>query len=133
MTLRASTVFLGNRRGFTLIEVLIAMTIMVIVVAAISSVFLGALHLREKTAQSVQNMWPKEEALQIVQHDLANLVGSTNGVFFGPLQSQNQTNTLPGQMGPDFYTSNAELDGLRPWGNVQKIDYLLVASTNMNG
>ena len=62
-----------------------------------------------------------------MQRDLANLVVSTNtnGIFLGPLQTINQTNILPGQIGPDFYTSGGELDGMVPWGNMEKIDYLL--------
>lgn len=119
--------------GFTLIEILIAISIMVILLGAIHAAFLGALHLREKTTNSIENALPIEQALQIMQHDLANLVASTNtnAVFFRPLQSVNQTNApLPGQIGPDFYTSNGELDGMSPWGNVEKIDYLLSASTN---
>jgi hypothetical protein len=50
--------------------------------------------------------------------------------LIGPLQTVNQTNILPGQMGPDFYTSGGELDGMVPWGNIQKIDYLLSAPSN---
>jgi hypothetical protein len=46
------------------------------------------------------------------------------------LQSVNQTNALPNQVGPDFYTSGGELDGVVPWGNMQKVDYLLAAPTN---
>jgi type II secretion system protein J len=118
------------RGGFTLIEVLIATTIMAIVMVSMHSVFLGALRMRERTAQVLENALPVEEALRSMQRDLSNLVASTNGTFFGPLQTINQTNQLPGQMGPDFYTSGAELDGLVPYGNVEKIDYLLTPATN---
>jgi type II secretion system protein J len=122
--------------GFTLVEILIASSIMAILLVAINATFLGALRLRERTVDSVESSLPVEEALQIIQRDLANLVVSTNGTngsLFGPLQTINQTNTLPGQMGPDFYTSGGELDGVVPWGNVEKIDYLLAAPTNGAG
>ncbi len=122
-----------ERGGFTLVEILIATSIMAMLLAAIHAAFFGALRLRERTIDSVEASLPVEQALQTMQRDLANIVVSTNGTngsFFGPLQTINQTNTLPGQVGPDFYTSGGELDGMVPWGNVMKIDYLLAAPTN---
>jgi type II secretion system protein J len=119
--------------GFTLVEILIATSIMAILLASIHAAFFGALRLRQRTVDSVEAGMPSEEALQTMQRDLANLVISSNGIFFGPLQTVNQTNMLPGQMGPDFYTSGGELDGMAPWGNVEKIDYLLSAPTNGTG
>jgi prepilin-type N-terminal cleavage/methylation domain-containing protein len=119
--------------GFTLMEILIASSIMAILLAAISAAFLGALRLRERTIDSIEASLPVEEALQTMQRDLANLMISSNGILIGPLQSINQTNTLPGQVGPDFYTSGGELDGMVPWGNVEKIDYLLTVPTNGMG
>jgi prepilin-type N-terminal cleavage/methylation domain-containing protein len=116
--------------GFTLVEILIATSIMAILLVAMHTAFYSALGLREKTIDSIEASMPVEEGLQTMQRDLANLVISTNGTFFGPLQTTNPTNTLPGQVGPDFYTSSGELDGVVPWGNVEKIDYLLAAPTN---
>lgn len=121
---------LGKRCGFTLVEILIATVIMAMLLVAIHMAFFSALSLREKTLNSLEASLPVEEALQTMQRDLANIVISTNGTFFGPLQTTNPTNALPGQIGPDFYTSGGELDGMVPWGNVEKIDYLLTAPTN---
>jgi prepilin-type N-terminal cleavage/methylation domain-containing protein len=118
------------RSGFTLVELLIAAVAMAILLFAIHTAFFAAINLRQRTEDALESSLPREEALQTIQHDLANLVASTNGTFFGPLQSINQTNVLPGQVGPDFYTSCGELDGMVPWGNVEKIDYLLAAPTN---
>jgi type II secretion system protein J len=117
-------------RGFTLIEIIIAVSIMAILLVAIHAAFLAALKLRNTTVNAIEASLPTEEALQIMRRDLANLVISTNGVFLGPLQTTNPTNNLPGQVGPDFYTSGGELDGMVPWGNVEKIDYLLTAPSN---
>jgi hypothetical protein len=106
---------------------------MAILLVAIHAAFFGALRLRERTIDSIETSLPVEQALQTMQRDLANIVISTNGTFFGPLQTTNPTNNLPGQIGPDFYTSGGELDGMVPWGNVEKIDYLLTAPTNATG
>lgn len=119
-----------TRRGFTLMEVLIAMTVSAIVLAAISSVFSAAVHLRNATIGALEESAPVERAINSIQHDLANLVYATNGTFFGPLQTTNPTNVLQGQVGPDFYTSTGQINGIAPWGNVQKVDYALMTPTN---
>ena len=116
--------------GFTLIEMLIAVSIFSILLVSIHTVFFTALHLRNTAVDSLEATLPREQALMVIQRDLANVVTRTNGVFLGPLQSVNQTNMLPDQIGPDFYTTSGELDGMVPWGNVEKIDYLLSTPTN---
>ena len=119
-------------RAFTLIELLLAISIMSIILVAINGVFFTALHLRNTAVNSLEASLPVEQALGVIEHDLANLVGSTNtnGIFFGPLQTTNPTNTLPNQVGPDFYTSVGELDGVTPWSCGVKIDYILAPPTN---
>lgn len=119
--------------AFTLIEILIAMSVCAVVLVAVNTVFYSAVHLRNATNEAIEESLPVEQALSSIQHDLANVVYSTNGTFFGPVQTTNPTNTLPGQIGPDFFTSSAQLDGIVPFGNVQKIDYLLAAPTNRVG
>ena len=123
---------LGLEPAFTLIELLLAVSIMSIILASISGVFFTALHLRDTTVNALEASLPREQALDVLQQDLSNLICSTNtnGIFFGPLQTLNPTNTLPNQVGPDFYTSGGELDGMTPWGGMQKIYYLLAAPTN---
>jgi type II secretion system protein J len=118
--------------AFTLIEMLVAISMMSIILVAINGVFFTALHMRNTAVNSLEATLPVEQALDVIEHDLANIVGSTNtnGVYFGPLQSVNATNVLPNQVGPDFYTSGGELDGVTPWSCGQKIDYLLMAPTN---
>ncbi|MGA2175499.1 MAG: type II secretion system protein GspJ [Verrucomicrobiota bacterium] len=117
-------------RAFTLLELLLAISIMSIVLVAIHGVFFTAIHLRNATVNAVEAGLPVEQALEVMQHDLANIVASTNGVLIGPLQTTTPTNALPDQIGPDFYTTGGEMDGMVPWGNIQKIDYLLSTPTN---
>ncbi len=123
---RASTI----TRAFTLIEMLIAVSIFSILLVGIHTILFTALRLRNTAVDSLEATLPREQALMVIQHDLANVVTRTNGVFLGPLQSVNQTNVLPDQIGPDFYTTGGELDGMVPWGNIEKIDYLLSVPTN---
>ncbi|HEX3717897.1 MAG TPA: type II secretion system protein GspJ [Verrucomicrobiae bacterium] len=121
-----------KRQGFTLIEMLLAISIFSILLVAIHSVFFTAMRLRNTAVNSLEASLPIEQALNVMQHDIANIcisTNSTNGGFMGPLQS-NPTNILPNQIGPDFYTTSGEMDGMVPWGNIEKIDYLLSAPTN---
>jgi len=122
--------------GFTLVEILVAVSIMALVLVVIHTAFFSVLRLRERTMDAIESSLPVEQALQTMQRDLANIVVSTNGTngsLFGPLQTATPTNALPGQIGPNFYTSSGELDGIVPWGNVERINYLLTAPTNGAG
>lgn len=118
------------RNAFTLIEILIAVSIMTILLITIHVAFLSALKLRNTTEAAIERTMPVELALRTLRRDLANLIVSTNGTLIGPMITMNPTNSLPGQIGPDFYTTGGELDGLVPWGNIEKIDYALSAPTN---
>ncbi len=116
--------------AFTLIEMLIAVSIFSIVLVAIHSVFYTAIRLRNTAVESLEASLPLEQGLNVIQHDLVNVVTTTNGVFLGPLQTTSPTNALPDQIGPHFYTTGGELDGMVPWGNIEQIDYLLSQPTN---
>jgi len=120
-----------QREAFTLLEILIAITIFAIVLGAMNTVFYGAIRLRNKTTEVLENNLPINQALMLMQRDIANIVMPT-GTFGGPLQTANPTNALPGQVSPDIYTSDGQLDGIAPWGNIQKVDYVLTSPTNRN-
>lgn len=119
--------------AFTLVEVLVAITVFAIIISAISGVFYAGLQLRNRTMDNLEKTMPLEFAFDSMHHDIANLVAPRNGVggtFFGPLMTDSPSNSLPNQVGPDFYTSAGELDGIAPWGNVEKVDYVLATPTN---
>jgi prepilin-type N-terminal cleavage/methylation domain-containing protein len=121
--------------AFTLIELLLALSIMSMILAAMSGVLYLAYRLQNGVYNSLDQTMPVEQALTSIQRDLANIVcnnASNSAMFIGSFQTINQTNILPGQIGPDFYTTDGEPDGLVPWGDVEKIDYLLAPSTNRN-
>ena len=115
------------------------------ILAAISTTLFVAFRLNNGVTESVEEAMPVEEALIFIQRDLANVICNTNSMLgtngttvntnqllIGPFQSVNQTNTLLGQIGPDFYTTGGEPDGLYPRGDIQKVDYLLTSPTNRN-
>src|SRR5947207_14101285 len=55
----------GRTRGFTLLELLIAVAVFAIVLAAINAVFYGALRLRNKTTEAIKEALPMQQALAI--------------------------------------------------------------------
>jgi prepilin-type N-terminal cleavage/methylation domain-containing protein len=118
-----------SHRAFTLLEVLVSISIFAILISAIAGVFYAALRLRNNVTAAVEAALPTEDALDAIQLDLANIV-APNGLFCGQLQNTTISNALPGQVGPDFYSSAGELDGMTPWGNIEKLDYVLAAPTN---
>ena len=134
----------GARRAFTLIEVLLAVTIFAIVLAAIHTVFYGAIRLRNKTTAALQQTLPLQQTLTILRRDLANLV-MPGGTLFGELQTSpaglsSETNAfeslmpfqdaIAGQSSPAFYTASGMLEEARPWGAVSRVSYYLAPPTN---
>jgi type II secretion system protein J len=121
--------------GFTLIELLLAISIMTMVLAAMSSVLYIAYRLHTGVTDAIEQSLPVEKALAFLQRDLANIVcnnASNNIMLIGSFQTVNLTNRVSGQIqgSPDFYTTGGQPDGLLPWGDVEKVNYLLVPSTN---
>jgi type II secretion system protein J len=130
-------------RAFTLIEVLLAVAIFAIVLVAIHMVFYGAVQLRNKTADALQQALPLQQTLTILKRDLENIV-LPGGTLFGELQTSTlgttATNALAslnpvndsvvGQSSPAFFTASGVLQDDLPWGAVQRVSYYLTAPTN---
>lgn len=119
----------GNRRAFTLLEVLIAVVVFSIVLAAINTVFFGALRLRNRATESIDAAQPLQRTLSVIQRDLSNLV-VPGGTLSGTLQTTSTTNTVLGQSSPSFYCSTGVIDETSPWAEIERVSYLLVDSTN---
>lgn len=122
----------GSRAGsaFTLIEILLAVMVFAIVLAAMSSVLFSAFRLRNAASRAVEESLPIQQAVAAMKRDLINVVppgGTMSGSFQTVLSG---AVTLPGQFGPTFYTSTAQLDETLPWGDVEKVFYALTESTN---
>jgi type II secretion system protein J len=126
-----------SSNAFTLIEMMIAIAVFAIVLAAINGVFWGALRLRKKTVESIDAALPKERALAIMRNDLANIV-PPSGKFFTTFTTTGTTTnangvamtTMPGQNSPEFTVSNGAIDDRSGWGDVQRVSYQLMTSTN---
>ena len=122
---------MAMKPSFTLLELLVAVSIFAIVLAAINTVFYSALKLRNKSSEVIEKNAPLEQALVIIKRDLSNIV-PPGGPLSGQLQSTptSTTNTIAGVVGPTFYCSTGTLNDLTPFGDIQKVSYTLVQGTN---
>jgi len=111
--------------AFTLIEVLLAVAIFAIVLAAINGVFYSALRLRRKAAEAIEQSLPVQQAVAIIKRDLQGLV-APGGTLTGPLQSgvaitssSGGSSSMDQQGGTVIYTATGIIDETSPWANVQ--------------
>jgi len=107
--------------GFTLMEMLFAVAASALVLLAIHLVFYGALRLRNKTAQALEEAVPLQHTLAIIRRDLVNLVApssSSSVSFFGPLQTETTTgSSTSGSSTSSGSSSSGETGGVQSSGN----------------
>jgi type II secretion system protein J len=113
--------------GFTLVEVMLAMAVCAIVLAAINGVFFGALRLRETTNRAVDESQPAQLALSTLRGDLQSAVSpTTNGVLTGDFRVGDITSLgLNQNVSIEMYTTTGALHENEPWGEIQRVTYEL--------
>lgn len=119
-------------RAFTLIELLLAIVIVSLVLAAIMNVFFGAFGLRNRTVALVEGGLPIQHTLEIIRHDLSSLV-QPGGVLSSNLltDASSSLGQVSGQqVGPSWYVGNGMATDYAPWGDIQRITYYLRPPTN---
>lgn len=140
-----------HHHAFTLMELLIAVAIFGIVLAAINTVFFAGLRLRNRFTTSFDQQLPVLRTIDVIKQDLSSLVApstnataeSTNITFFGPLTSGVTTSGGVGNASSaggqtlgaapsttEFYVSSGRISETLPWGDMQKVSYVLMESTN---
>jgi type II secretion system protein J len=119
------------RGGFTLVEVMLAMAVCAVVLAAINGVFFGALRLRETTNRVVDESQPAQLALTILRSDLESAVSpTTNGIMTGDFRVGDITSLgLNQNVSIEMYTTTAALHEDEPWGEIQRVTYELRSPT----
>jgi len=123
----------GLDSAFTLIEVLLALAICGIVLAAINSVFVTAVRLRDKTTAAVDEALPMAQAMEVIRRDLKGVAGPRGflaGDFKCDGQSMGSTMGLSASgNGLDFYSTTGVITEGEPWGDVQEVFYQLMPAT----
>jgi type II secretion system protein J len=117
-------------RAFTLIELLLAIVIFALILAAVNAVFFGAMKLRQKTADSAFKALPVELTLATLRRDLAGIV-MPGGTFAGVLDSAATIQGLNEQnVGTEIFTTSGVFRDPQPWADIQRVAYVLRDPTN---
>ena len=123
-----------------------AVAVFAIVLLAIHGVFYGAVRLRNKTTETLEQAVPLQHTLAIIKRDLANIV-VPGGTLFGELQTTPTTTNQQSQasqgisgfnsasmkgliVSPTFCTAAGLMDDYTPWGDVERVLYYLTEPTN---
>jgi general secretion pathway protein J len=122
-------------RGFTLIEILLAVTIFAIVLLAINTVFYTALKLERGTYRSLDERLPLNQALGLLRRDLQGAVPplTNSAILVTDFRASGGGGLASSQAGSlEFYTTTGSLREEEPWGDLQKVRYELVEPTAPN-
>lgn len=113
--------------AFTLMEMILAVGVCALVMAAISGVFFSAVRLREATTRALDEALPAQQALAFLRRDLQGAMPpSTNGVLAGPFRVGDVTSVGMNQnVAIEFYTTTGALHANEPWGDLQRVAYYL--------
>ena len=112
--------------GFTLLEILVASVIFAILVGALSSLFWGAMRLRERTFEVVEGGIPNAYVVRLIERDLDHLL-PPGGVLAGNLLAEMETEGDARKDTLEFYSASGILSEKTSWGDIQKITYYLVS------
>jgi type II secretion system protein J len=124
MTHRSNNRKYSGNHGFTLMELLIATMIAAVVLAAMNTAFYAALHLRSSTSSAVENSIPLNHAVSILKADLRGIL-ITGGLMAGSIESPGTENVNNQPTLLDICTTTGAIHDELPWGDVQKVSYLL--------
>jgi len=124
-------------RGFTLVEMILAIGVAAIVLVAVNAVLFTALHLREVTTAAVDAALPVDMTVTIMRRDLQCLVTPTNGTSkvisgsfrIGTINSDGVSEPVAAEL----FTATGALSTTTPWADIQRVTYELKNSTDGSG
>ena len=116
--------------GFTLIEMILAISIAAMVLVVVNAAFFSALRLRDDTAAMVDAASPVDAAVLFLKRDLQCAVTPTNGtskVLSGGFRAGNGLTSV-GVSDPvaiEMFTATGALSNRDPWSDIQRVTYEL--------
>jgi type II secretion system protein J len=134
---------IGNRKseienGFTLVEMILAIGVAAIVLAAVNAVLFTALHLREVTTDVVDAATPLDQTVTFLRRDLECCVTPTNGtskVLSGAFRAGNGLSSagVSDPVAVEMFTATGALSESVPWADIQRVTYEVKNSTDISG
>jgi general secretion pathway protein J len=125
----------NRRHAFTLLEMLLALSISAIVLVGIGGVFFSAMRLRERTAALLDASGSLYQTLAILRRDLQGTL-PPGGLMAWDFKC-GAVNSAVGQVvGLQFSTTTGIIKDDSPWGDIQQVTYELrdpVVRTNSAG
>lgn len=117
--------------AFTLIELLLAIVLVALVMAAVTGVFYGSVRLRNRTTARTLDGLPLQQTVAQIRRDLAGLV-QPGGIFSSNLITDSDSLTVVrGQVvSPPLFTNTGRISDFVPWGDIQCVRYYLRNPTN---
>jgi prepilin-type N-terminal cleavage/methylation domain-containing protein len=122
---------LATLGAFTLVEVMLALAVSAIVLAAIGGVFFSAMRLRERTTALLDDAAPMQQALSFLRRDLKGAVGP-GGVLESDFRDGNVETAVGQGFGLQFCTTTGVVKDSAPWGDIQEVIYQLKDPTERN-
>jgi type II secretory pathway component PulJ len=113
--------------AFTLMEVMLALTVSAIVLAAIGGVFFAALRLRDRTAAALDETTPLYQAFSIIRRDFQGALppGAASLPTAGDFKTDPESASRV-----QLFTTTALVNDTDPWGDVQEVMYDLRESAD---
>ncbi len=116
-------------RAFTLLELILAVAVAAIVLAAINAAFFTALHLRDATNAAVDEATPVDQAVAVMRRDLQCMVPpKPGGILTGDLKVGSVSSYgIAEPVAIEMYTATGALNASpdAPWGDIQRVTYEL--------
>jgi type II secretion system protein J len=114
-------------RAFTLVEMILAIGVAAIVLAAANAVFFTALHLRDATSDTVDAAAPIDQALVLLRRDLQCAVTpKAGGLLSGDFKIGNVTSTgISDPVSAEIFTATGALSENNQWADIQRVTYEL--------
>jgi type II secretion system protein J len=112
--------------AFTLMEVMLALMVSAIVLAAIGGVFYSAIRLRDRTAAMLDESTPLHQALSFLRRDLQGALPPGGPyALAGDFKSEQLSGGIGQNFHLQFFTSTGMINDNAPWGEVQQVSYEL--------
>jgi type II secretion system protein J len=127
----------NHHAGFTLMEVMLALMVSAIVLAAVGGVFYSAIRLRDRTTAMLDESVPLHQALNFIRRDLQGALPPAGPyAMAGDFRNEQISGGIGQSFRLQFFTSTGIVNDNSPWGEVQEIMYELrdpISRTNGTG